>query len=261
MKDKHEHAEECDSAESPMIEQEVVEEQKLQDFCETDENMKTNSRFRNFFLFLFTLLISIIIGYIQISLFDESSTKSAKSIFRDTSIPLPEDSHTWFISKNFFNETVLKELEKLAKSSVYSTIKGGDSSAASTLPADMADSAGEAVEVGHNDCDHPFMSVNLNRTMCHIPQRIDVGNHFIATGGFNSAMESYEKMVSRILVFHSRFNSLIKNNRISEEITKNEEFLNHAKEICKNDAKSYDDSLVTDLYHFDLVLLIAGQGI
>ena len=220
------------------------------------ENFKTNSTFRNFFLFLFTFSIAILIGYIQISLFNESNKQDSKSVFKETSIPLPKDSHTWFVNKNFFNETFLQELGKLAKTSEFSTLNGEP---ANSLLSDVVDSAGEAVEIGHNDCDHPFMTINSNRTLCHIPQRIDVGNHFIATGGFNSAMESYEKMVSRILVLHARFNNLIKSFKIEEEITKNENFFKQAQQICKNNLKNYD-SFITDLYHFDFILLIAGQG-
>ena len=139
---------------------------------EFDENFQTNTRFRNFFLSLFTISIAILIAYIQISLFHESNKHELKSVFRETSIPLPKDSHTWFVNKNFFNETFLQELEKLAKTSEFSTLNGEQTG----LFSDIVDSAGEAVPVGHSDCDHPFMSINSNRTLCHIPQRIDVGN-------------------------------------------------------------------------------------
>ena len=188
--------------------------------------MKKNLKFRNFFLFLFTLSIAILIGYIQISLFNETNIKGSKSVFRETSIPLDPDSHTWFVSSNFFNDTFLNELDKLTKTSIFSTANGE-----STIE---MDSAGEAVPVGSDDCNHPFMSINHNRTLCHIPQRIDVGNHFIASGGFNSYMESYEKMVSRILVFHNKFNNLIKTYKIDEQITKLQERKIDLDKSCKN---------------------------
>jgi hypothetical protein len=212
--------------------------------------IKKPSKFRNLFLFLFTLTIAIFIGYIQIGLFNESNKKGSKDIFREINIPLDEDSHKWYISENFFNKNFLKELEDLTKNTTFSTIN---------ILTDAIDSAGEAVPIGHSDCDHPFMSINANRSLCHIPQRIDVGNHFIVTGGFNSYMESYEKMVARILVFHNRFNNLIKKYKIDEQFNKNEKFLNYAKLICKNEYKNFD-TLIPDLYHFDLILLIAGQG-
>lgn len=43
---------------------------------------------------------------------------------------------------------------------------------------------GEAVPIeADGSCAHPYLAPNVNRTHCILPQRIDVGKHFITTGG------------------------------------------------------------------------------
>lgn len=222
-----------------------------------EENLKKNFKFRNLFLFVFTLSISILIGYLQISLFNEATKKGSKELFKEVNVDSTDESHTWFIINDIFNEKFLKDLNELVKTSTLSTINGE-----STLLNGLMESAGEAVPVGHSDCDHPFMSVNHNRSLCHIAQRIDVGNHFISTGGFNSNMESYEKMIARMLVFHKKLISILKQHNLDGYLNDHEKFLKYAKDVCKNQnpGKNFD-SLVLDLFHIDLVVLIEGQEI
>jgi hypothetical protein len=61
---------------------------------------------------------------------------------------------------------------------------------------------GEAVPIGPNGtCSHKFLLPNIDRTLCILPQRIDIGRHFILTGGPDAMRESYKKMVSRLSSF------------------------------------------------------------
>ena len=43
---------------------------------------------------------------------------------------------------------------------------------------------GEAIPINDDgSCSHPYLAPNINRTHCILPQRIDIGKHFITTGG------------------------------------------------------------------------------
>jgi hypothetical protein len=62
---------------------------------------------------------------------------------------------------------------------------------------------GEAVPLtdAKEGCKHPFLVPNNNRTLCVLPGRIDIGRHFVLTGGLQGLKESHERLVSRILSF------------------------------------------------------------
>lgn len=48
----------------------------------------------------------------------------------------------------------------------------------------MHEHIGEAVPIeADGSCSHKYLAPNINRTHCILPQRIDVGKHFITTGG------------------------------------------------------------------------------
>jgi len=38
------------------------------------------------------------------------------------------------------------------------------------------------------------MTLNTNRTICHFSNRLDVGLHFVKTGGFNGYIEYFDRM-------------------------------------------------------------------
>jgi len=60
---------------------------------------------------------------------------------------------------------------------------------------------GEAEPMIDGQCTHPFLVPDYNRTQCVIPGRLDVGRHFILTGGPEALREGYEGMVSRVSAF------------------------------------------------------------
>ena len=61
---------------------------------------------------------------------------------------------------------------------------------------------GEAVPLNpEGGCDHPLMVPDFRREQCVIPGRVDVGRHFILTGGAKAVRERFESMVSRVSAF------------------------------------------------------------
>ncbi len=72
-------------------------------------------------------------------------------------------AYKWFSSENFFKDDSLKLLRDL-------TLNGDSFS--TIIEEYNVESAGEAVPAGHVDCRHPFMTLNINRTMCHFSNRL-----------------------------------------------------------------------------------------
>lgn len=72
-------------------------------------------------------------------------------------------SYKWSFMENFLDNTTIDLFRNLAlNGEPLSTI----------LEEKSVESAGEAVDVGHVDCRHPFMTLNLNRTICHFSNRL-----------------------------------------------------------------------------------------
>ena len=105
------------------------------------------------------LLTSIFIGYIFYNVNNLKKLEPVKynDIVKDVS------SNKWFYMKNFFeNETIELFKEIILNEIPMSTVVEDNS----------VESAGEAVEIGHVDCRHPYMTLNLNRTLCHFSNRL-----------------------------------------------------------------------------------------
>lgn len=83
---------------------------------------------------------------------------------------IDEPAHKWIYSDEFFSRESLDVFRKLVSS--------GPTTFTTTNDPGGVESAGEAVPVGHVDCRHPFMTLNLNRTMCHFSNRLGLKKYF-----------------------------------------------------------------------------------
>lgn len=83
-------------------------------------------------------------------------------------------AHKWSYFDEFFSAESKELLRRLALSGATSFTTINDNG--------EVGSAGEAVPAGHVDCRHPFMTLNLNRTMCHFSNRL--GMLFLSCGSF-----------------------------------------------------------------------------
>jgi hypothetical protein len=117
------------------------------------------------------LLISLILT-VLLSIYLARTEEVELTRYNDTLPNRPH--HKIFYKKDFFSEKSFQFFNDLATDGrSFSTI----------VDENNVESAGEAVPVGHPNCRHPFMTLNVNRTLCHFPNRLDVGIHFVKTGG------------------------------------------------------------------------------
>lgn len=154
----------------------------------------------------------------------------------------------WLYENDFFDKDALEKLDQIVKSSKLRVI----------VEDEGIQEAGEAVPLNHPNCNHPYMTVK--KSFCALPNRLDVAMHFLQTGGFNGRMESYEKMAARIITFrHKLLNTAL--NETQLKLIYGEKFLRKAREVCsKNEIKHFDKkTLVTNLFQFDVIIMLPGQ--
>lgn len=80
-------------------------------------------------------------------------------------------------------------------------------------------------------CSHYLLVRDGNSSDCVLPQRIDVGRHFIMTGGAEAIREPYEDMISRVSSF-GRYIFDLGELPVVQELFANKKFLSFAKSVC-----------------------------
>lgn len=103
-------------------------------------------------------------------------------------------------------------------------------------------------------CSHPFLVPNANRTQCVLPGRIDVGRHFILTGGSEGLKESYEDMVSRVSAF---MRYIFKPETLPEvkALFSDQRFISAARQVCPKEKQ------VLDAFQYNFLLQAPGQTV
>lgn len=158
---------------------------------------KVKDSFHNWSLYIFgtatlVLLISAFLGYLIV--YSSSFQRSSDPVKYNDQVA-GWRSYKWAYEGSFFNKESVSLFRNLAL----------NGEKLSTIVEDNGvEGAGENVRIGHPNCKHPFMTLNPQRTMCHFSNRLDVGIHYVKTGGFNGHIEYLDKMVARILPFRKR---------------------------------------------------------
>lgn len=117
---------------------------------------------------------------------------------------------------------------------------------------------GEAVPVDPIDgtCKHHLLVPNFDNTLCVFPSRIDLGRHFILTGGVDGKKENVDDMVDRVSSF-GRF-TFMKDLEASPAVNKlfeDENFVNAAKSVCPK-SEPY-----LDAFQFNFIMQVPGQTV
>jgi len=114
---------------------------------------------------------------------------------------------------------------------------------------------GEAIPIGPNGtCDHPFLMPSTDKKECVLPGRIDVGRHYILSGGPEGLKESYYKLVSRVQSF-GRYTFDLKPYPVVQQLFNNKSFLDVAQAVCPEGKKHLDP------FQFNFISQIPGQTV
>jgi hypothetical protein len=210
----------------------------------TENNNKPKSSFSSCFLVLIVIAISFLLPILKPDLKDVLNEKISSYIESSS-----KKSFHSIYENDFFTEEVLTNLKQIFRTLKISII--ADDSG--------VEGAGEAVPAGHQDCKHPFMTYNANRTLCLFPHRLDIALHYMKTGGFGGNFDTPEKLASKLYSFRHKLMTVIN----EKELVKmyGDKFINKAKQICtKNDHKTYTlDTLRTEIFQFDVIVILPGQ--
>lgn len=115
---------------------------------------------------------------------------------------------------------------------------------------------GEAVPIGEDgSCAHKYLAPNINRTHCILPQRIDIGKHFITTGGPDAIREPFEKMISRVSSFGRYMFEKIDEYPVVLDLFNQDTFQNAAKSVCPADKQHLDP------FQFNFIMQVPGQTV
>jgi hypothetical protein len=103
-------------------------------------------------------------------------------------------------------------------------------------------------------CEHPFLVPNAARTACILPGRIDVGRHFVKTGGVNALKEKYETLVSRLQSFMYTIFDPSKH-AATRDLFGDPKFLSAATSVCPPGKR------VLDPFQTNLIVQAPGQTV
>lgn len=105
-------------------------------------------------------------------------------------------------------------------------------------------------------CPYELLYPNNEKTACVFPERIDVGKHFILSGGFDGMKEPVEDMIHRVSSFAKyNFMGFIDNYPVVQQLFNNEKFLDSAKKVCPKE-KQY-----LDAFQFNFIINVPGQSV
>ncbi|GMH50306.1 hypothetical protein TrRE_jg8936 [Triparma retinervis] len=116
---------------------------------------------------------------------------------------------------------------------------------------------GEAVPIQEpplSICPHPYMVPDLNRTSCILANRIDIGRHYMTTGGFMGLKEPYEVAVGRLQSF-GMYIFDPSSYPVVQKLFSSSTFQSTAKKTCPADKQ------VLDPFQFNLIVQVPGQTV
>ncbi|KAL1507992.1 hypothetical protein AB1Y20_007594 [Prymnesium parvum] len=103
-------------------------------------------------------------------------------------------------------------------------------------------------------CADPFLVPNLNQTECILPGRIDIGRHYILTGGVQGYREGVEALSSRVQSFGHYLFDLAPFPEV-RTLFNDEKFVTLARRVCPEDKQHLDP------FQFNVIVQLPGQTV
>ena len=116
---------------------------------------------------------------------------------------------------------------------------------------------GEAIPINPDgSCSHDFLFPNPNRTLCILPERVDVGKHYVMTGGLDGMKEPFSDLVNRVSSF-AKYTFLRDLDKfpVVQQLFNSDKFQTAAKSVCPAD-RSY-----LDPFQFSFIISVPGQTV
>jgi len=118
---------------------------------------------------------------------------------------------------------------------------------------------GEGQPIGKDGtCTHPFLVPSPSQpNLCILPSRLDIGRHFLLTGGYSNHRESYARLVSRAQTFYSHtFDKKLEALPEFKSLFESPKYKQAASAICAAQGKP-----VFDPIQLGIILQLPGQEV
>jgi hypothetical protein len=114
---------------------------------------------------------------------------------------------------------------------------------------------GEAVPINTDgSCTHPLLYPNSDQTMCILPERFDVGKHFVMTGGLDGSKENFQELVDRVSSFgRFMFSQNMDDYPVVKSLFESEKFVAASRKICPIEAPHLDP------FQFNFIVQVPGN--
>jgi hypothetical protein len=93
----------------------------------------------------------------------------------------------------------------------------------------------------------------IDKSLCTLPLRFDVGQHFIMTGGPTGQKVQFEALVSQIFLFVHFIFEDVERYALPAQIMRSEKFIELGRSVCPSD-KQY-----LDLFQMNFLIMLPGQ--
>ena len=103
-------------------------------------------------------------------------------------------------------------------------------------------------------CAHPFLIPSTDGRRCILPGRVDVGRHYVATGGLEGAKEQHADLLSRVQSF-SRYLFEPLRHEATRSLFADASFLAAARSVCPADKQTLDP------FQANLIIQVPGQTV
>lgn len=182
-------------------------------------------------------------------------TRTILILYPRANIPSHLTQHPVIIYDNLIPKDAAAEIMTLIKQ-----MKSFPSNIAADLKAGGArlhEDIGEGVPLNKfSKCDHPLLVPNPSKTKCSLPQRIDVGRHFILTGGLDGNKEKFDDMISRVTSFGKyHFPDELSKFPVIQNLFASDTFQTAAKTVCPA------QSQILDPFQFNVIMQVPGQSV
>lgn len=170
-------------------------------------------------------------------------------------IPSHLSNHPVHVIKDLIPAETAAELVELMKEFQNFTSNVDQSKAQGFQP--KYEDIGESEAIGADGkCSHAFLFPNGAKTRCHLPQRVDLGKHFIMTGGVDGLKESYTDLVDRVSSFgRYTFPDQLDDYPSVKNLFESERFQAAARSVCPADKQFLDP------FQFNYIMQVPGQTV
>lgn len=175
--------------------------------------------------------------------------------FNRAVIPKHLTDYTAFAEDDLIPEDIATELMGMMKEFAVFQSNVDQSKAQGFKP--TYEHVGEAQDIlPDGTCAHPLLFPEATKTKCILPQRVDIGKHYILTGGLDGVKEKVSDGIDRVSSFgRYTFISDIEKYPAVKNLFTSEKFQSAAKRVCpKND--SY-----LDTFQFNYIMQVPGQTV